>query len=63
MTLDELRTAIRQRCKERGWSVMDVAQKTEVSPEAIRRFMTGGANLKPTTVMRIARALGIEYRQ
>lgn len=63
MTLDELRKAIQAKCKERGWAVMDLARATEVSPEALRRFVSARGELKPATVIRIARALGINYQR
>lgn len=59
MTLDQLRKAIREACRQRGWSVMDLARHSEVSPEAIRRFLGGTGALRPTTVMRLAKAVGI----
>jgi plasmid maintenance system antidote protein VapI len=61
VTLDELRRAVQEQCKKRDWSVMDLAQRSEVSPEAIRRLVSGGASLRPATIMRVARALGIDY--
>jgi plasmid maintenance system antidote protein VapI len=59
VTKDETRKAIRVECEKRGWSVMDLAGKTQVSPEAIRRFVTGHGDISAQVLTRLLKALGL----
>ncbi|NLX22499.1 MAG: hypothetical protein GXY55_12660 [Phycisphaerae bacterium] len=60
MTVDKARTAIKTACQQRGWQVMDLARKFEVSPEAIRRFMPGRGELSTRVLCRLPKAVDID---
>lgn len=60
MTVDKARTAIKTACQQKGWQVMDLARKSEVSPEAIRRFMSGRGELSTRVLYRLLKAVDID---
>lgn len=60
MTLQRAREAIRTACQAKGWQVMDLARKSEVSPEAIRRFVSGRGEISSRVLYRLLKALEID---
>jgi ribosome-binding protein aMBF1 (putative translation factor) len=59
---DKIRQAIRKGCELKGWSVMDLAAKSEVSPEAIRRYMTARGEISTQVIVRLLKSLGIDIK-
>lgn len=62
MTADKARAAIKAACEQRGWSAMDLARHSQVSPEAIRRFITGRGEISTRVLVRLLNALNIDTR-
>ena len=60
MTKNETRRAIRAACEKRGWSAMDLARRTQVSSEAIRRFVTGSGDISSPVLTRLLKALDLD---
>ena len=52
--------AIKAACKAKGWTLMDLARKTEISPEAIRRFISGRGEVSTRVLVRLAKALDLD---
>ena len=59
MTIEQMREAIKAECQKRGWSVLDLARASQVSPEAIRRFVNGRGEISPQVRTRLLKALGL----
>lgn len=60
MSLNNARELIQTTCKQKGWSVMELARKSEVSPEAIRRFVAGRGEVSTRVVFQLLKALNID---
>jgi ribosome-binding protein aMBF1 (putative translation factor) len=60
MPSDRAREAIKKACEQKGWNVMDLARKTEISPEAIRRFIAGRGEVSTRVIVRMAKALDLD---
>lgn len=56
----KVREAIRKGCNAKSWTVMDLASKSQVSPEAIRRYMTGRGEVSTRVLVRLLQALGVD---
>jgi len=60
VTPQQARQAIKDGCTAKGWSVMDLARHSNVSPEAIRRYVTGRGEVSTQVVFRLLKALGVD---
>lgn len=60
MTPQQAREAIKNACTAKGWSVLDLARHSNVSPEAIRRYITGRGEISTRVVFRLLKALGLD---
>lgn len=63
MTPQQARAKIKQVCEQKGWSVMELARRSQVSPEAIRRYVSGQGEISTRVVHRIMQTLGIDARR
>ncbi|MBI4578246.1 MAG: helix-turn-helix transcriptional regulator [Planctomycetes bacterium] len=62
MEKERIRQAIRTGCERKDWSVMDLASRSQVSPEAIRRFISGRGEISTRVIVRLLQALGIDIK-
>lgn len=60
MTPQQARQAVKDACTAKGWSVMDLARHSNVSPEAIRRYVSGQGQISTRVVFRLLKALGLD---
>jgi len=62
MAHEKIRETIRRTCEQRQWSPLDLARRSEVSPEAIRRFIAGRDEVSTRVVVRLCKALDLDMR-
>lgn len=62
MEQEKIRRAIREGCNRKKWSVMDLAGRSQVSPEAIRRFMNGRGEVSTRVLVRLLQTLDVDIR-
>ena len=60
VTPQQARQAIKDTCTAKGWNVMDLARHSQVSPEAIRRYINSTGEISTQVVFRLLKALGID---
>jgi len=51
---------VKEICKERGWTLKQLAEKMEIVPETLTRAISDNANPTLTTLQKIAIALDME---
>jgi transcriptional regulator with XRE-family HTH domain len=59
---DKIRIAIRKGCERKKWSVMDLAARSEVSPEAIRRYMMSRGEVSTRVLVRLLKVLDVDLK-
>jgi transcriptional regulator with XRE-family HTH domain len=60
MTKDQARQAIRDGCRIKRWTVLDLSKRSKVSPEAIRRFMSGQGEISSRVMNQLLKTLDID---
>ena len=60
MTRDEIRREIKAVCKQKGWSVADLARESKVSQPAIRGFLDGRDEVSPQVLYRLCKSTGLD---
>ena len=62
MAHEKIREKIKRTCEQKHWSPMDLSRKSEVSPEAIRRFIAGRGEVSTRVIVRLCKALDLDMR-
>lgn len=58
--MENPRLRVKEICKERGWTLKQLAEKMEIVPETLTRAISDNANPTLSTLQKIAIALDIE---
>ena len=62
MTDDPIRETITARAEQLGLTAYAIAKRCEMSPEAVKRYLTGRCSLNSRYVSAICEVLGLELR-
>jgi transcriptional regulator with XRE-family HTH domain len=58
--MENPRLRVKEICKERGWTLKQLAEKMEIVPETLTRAISDNANPTLSTLQKIAIALDLE---
>jgi transcriptional regulator with XRE-family HTH domain len=62
MAHEKIREAIKRACEQRHWSPLDLSRRSQVSPEAIRRFINGRGEVSTRVIVQLCKALDLDMR-
>ena len=62
MTREQVRNEIKAACQQRGWTPLDLARESRVSPNAIQGFLEGREEISPPVLHRLRETLALVKR-
>lgn len=60
MPMDRARETLKQAMSEKGWSAEQLSRQSNVSREAVGRFLANRGTISPNVLRRLAKALDIK---